>query len=60
MKIKFKKQTYQLDAVKAVTDCFAGQPFDTGLKYRVDPGKDVSKLGQKLADIEVVGFKNND
>lgn len=60
MKIKFKKQTYQLNAVKAVTDCFAGQPFDRGLKYRVDPGKDVDKLGQKLADIEVVGFKNND
>ncbi len=26
MKIQFKHQTYQADAVEAVADCFAGQP----------------------------------
>jgi len=39
MKLKFKKQTFQTDAVNAVADCFAGQPKITGLKYRIDPGK---------------------
>jgi len=26
MKLKFKKQAFQTDAVNAVADCFAGQP----------------------------------
>lgn len=60
MQIKFKKQAYQLDAVQAVTDCFAGQPFDSGLKYRVDTGKPIDEKGQQQVDIEIVGFKNND
>lgn len=60
MQIKFKKQAYQLDAVQAVTDCFAGQPFDSGLKYRIDTGKRIDEKGQQQADIEIVGFKNND
>lgn len=60
MQIKFKKQAYQLDAVQAVTDCFAGQPFDSGLKYWIDTGKRIDEKGQQQADIEIVGFKNND
>lgn len=39
MKLKFKIQQYQTEAVEAVVDCFAGQPFVDGIKYRVDPGK---------------------
>ncbi|MDM1544497.1 DEAD/DEAH box helicase family protein [Ignatzschineria indica] len=38
MKIKFKQYPYQLAAVNAVVDCFEGQPFSTGVQYRVDPG----------------------
>tara|TARA_R110000822_G_scaffold56144_15_gene142100 strand:- start:30754 stop:33810 length:3057 start_codon:yes stop_codon:yes gene_type:complete len=38
MKLKFKVQPYQTDAVEAVADCFAGQPKSSGITYRVDPG----------------------
>ena len=31
MKLKFKKQSYQDDAVAAVSDCFQGQPLKTGI-----------------------------
>ena len=30
MKLKFKQQAYQTDAVRAVVDCFAGQPKSRG------------------------------
>ncbi|MCA0211893.1 MAG: DEAD/DEAH box helicase family protein [Proteobacteria bacterium] len=41
MKLKFKTQAYQLAAVQAVVDCFAGQPPATAdaVSYRVDPGR---------------------
>ena len=38
MKLKFKLQAYQTDAVESVADCFKGQPCAEGVKYRVDPG----------------------
>ena len=41
MKLKFKVQSYQSNAVEAVVDCFAGQPGSSGLRYRIDPGKAV-------------------
>jgi type III restriction enzyme len=54
MKLKFKVQPYQTNAVDAVVDCFAGQPMSDGLRYRIDPGKGV----QTSAFDE--GFKNED
>ena len=39
MKLQFKIQPYQTDAVDAVVDVFAGQPRRTGISYRIDPGK---------------------
>ena len=39
MKLKFKVQDYQTNAVAAVVDCFAGQPMMSGLTYRIDPGR---------------------
>ena len=39
MKFKFKKQQYQTNAVESVADCFAGQPKNTGIQYRIDPGR---------------------
>ena len=39
MKLKFKQQAFQTEAVKAVADCFAGQPKGRGFKYRIDPGR---------------------
>jgi type III restriction enzyme len=52
MKLKFKVQSYQTNAVDAVVDCFAGQPMSTGLRYRIDPGNAV-----QVAAFED-GFKN--
>ena len=60
MKLKFKKQAYQTNAVIAVADCFAGQPKREGLNYRVDPGRAVDAGGQAVAALETVGFKNAD
>jgi type III restriction enzyme len=60
MKLKFKKQAYQTNAVDAVADCFAGQPKREGLNYRVDPGRAVDASGQTVATLETVGFKNAD
>jgi type III restriction enzyme len=54
MKLKFKVQPYQTNAVEAVVDCFAGQPKVDGLTYRIDPGQ----KAQAAAFDE--GFKNAD
>ena len=39
MKLQFKIQPYQTDAVDSVVEVFAGQPRRTGISYRIDPGK---------------------
>ncbi|MDO9423399.1 MAG: hypothetical protein Q7T40_04335 [Methylobacter sp.] len=58
MKLKFKKQAYQTNAVEAVANCFAGQPPINGVKYRVDPGR--SKTGEQQTSLDDSGFRNND
>ncbi|CDZ51195.1 type III restriction-modification system endonuclease [Neorhizobium galegae] len=54
MKLKFKVQPYQTNAVDAVVDCFAGQLKNDSLSYRIDPGR----KAQTSAFEE--GFKNAD
>lgn len=54
MKLKFKVQPYQTNAVNDVVDCFAGQPMSSGLTYRIDPG-----LKAQTSAFEE-GFKNAD
>lgn len=54
MKLKFKVQPYQTNAVESVVDCFAGQPYSTGTTYRIDPGK------KQQAKLDETGFKNAD
>ncbi|WP_433540396.1 type III restriction-modification system endonuclease [Streptosporangium sandarakinum] len=39
MKLQFKIQQYQTEAVDAVVGCFAGQQRDAGVSYRIDPGR---------------------
>lgn len=39
MKLQFKIQRYQTDAVDAVVGCFAGQRKLEGISYRLDPGR---------------------
>lgn len=64
MKLKFKKQPFQTEAVTAVVDCFAGQPKIEGVTYRIDPGKTrvTSKSGytQLSFDFSQSGFKNRE
>lgn len=60
MKLKFKQQGFQTEAVMAVADCFAGQPLTSAVAYRIDPGRDVEASGQIRIDAELAGFKNND
>lgn len=54
MKLKFKVQPYQTNAVESVVDCFAGQPLITGATYRIDPGTQ-----QQVTAFET-GFRNAD
>src|SRR5690606_12736237 len=54
MKLKFKVQPYQTNAVNDVVDCFAGQPMTSGLTYRIDPGR------KAQASAFEEGFKNAD
>ncbi|GAB4288828.1 MAG: DEAD/DEAH box helicase family protein [Methylophaga sp.] len=54
MKLKFKTQAYQTHAVESVVDCFAGQPKQDGITYRIDPGS------KKQRSAYEEGFKNAD
>jgi type III restriction enzyme len=56
MKLKFKVQQYQSQAVQAVTNCFAGQSPTSAVQYRVDPGK-VNNTTEAMFD---AGFRNSD
>lgn len=61
MKIQFKVQNYQTDAVEAVVNCFAGQPRITTPKYAVDPGLEKTAQPRGLIDSqELEGFRNAD
>jgi type III restriction enzyme len=60
MKLQFKIQPYQTDAVDAVVEVFAGQPFADGVRYRLDPGKDATSVlleeaGLRNAEITLSG-----
>ena len=57
MKLKFKKQEYQTEAVNAVVDCFKGQPPSSVLKYKIDPGQ--SEKSPLLRNFEESGFAND-
>ncbi|RSO20842.1 DEAD/DEAH box helicase [Acinetobacter pittii] len=51
MKIHFKTLDYQKDAVKAVVDCFAGQPKLEGHRYMIDQGIAKSTKPSAQADM---------
>ncbi len=57
MKLKFKKQAYQSNAVEAVVNCFVGQPIINGIQYRVDLGR--LKSGEQQTSLDDAGFKNH-
>lgn len=68
MKIQFKVQPYQTAAVKAVLDCFVGQPFQDAFSYKVDPGTTQPKqtvqqdmqYGVPEEDDDGHGFRNQE
>jgi type III restriction enzyme len=55
MKLQFKVQRFQTDAVAAVADCFAGQPRDDGLSFRIAPG---APGGQVELELIGAGLRN--
>lgn len=59
MKLKFKVQPYQTNAVESVVDCFAGQPFVAQARYRMDPGL-IKKGEHYRSELEYEGFRNAD
>lgn len=68
MKLKFKKQLFQTEAVNAVADCFADQPRSESVSYRIDPGVRTAKTApvprklypEPAADLTQSGFKNRE
>lgn len=65
MKLKFKEQQYQLDAVENTVRVFNGQPnhgmaeyvIDKGITYVIDHGR---KIQVTNIDFDTVGFRNNE
>ncbi len=43
MKLQFKVQQYQTEAVNSVVDVFSSQPYADGVRYRIDPGKNAAE-----------------
>lgn len=58
MKLQFAHKDYQIAAVNAVVDCFAGQPKIEGLGYRIDPGKAAAGRQQSEMELGRDGFSN--
>ncbi|MCW3472284.1 DEAD/DEAH box helicase family protein [Rhodococcus pyridinivorans] len=65
MKLQFKVQPYQTEAVDSVVEVFAGQPKNDGISYRIDPGRRrrtgeeslYSDSGLRNAEIELTGVQ---
>lgn len=64
MKLQFKIQKYQTDAVDSVIEVFNGQPNQDSLEYKVDKGS--AYLARKASELEFsddeedTGYKNAD
>lgn len=68
MKLQFKEQGFQISAVKAVVDCFTGQPLETA-RFTLERSKDILRKAKEVAlgvqtlelekDIEEsIGYRN--
>lgn len=56
MKLQFKQQQFQLDAVNAVADVFKGQPRHESVHYMADPGK--TSRPDLLEDLMLDAYRN--
>lgn len=60
MKLQFKIQQYQTDAVESVVKVFAGQPNNDLLTYKVDQGKVYVVTGGKKIEVKDLGLNQDD
>lgn len=68
MKLQFKKQGFQLQAVKAVVDCFDGQPLKTN-KFTLERSQEIIRKTKLAAEgtqglfesevLEEIGYRNS-
>jgi len=69
MKLHFKQQPYQVEAVKSVVDCFAGQPLKTN-RFTLEKSREILRKAKAVAtgaapmefDTEVmqeIGYRNS-
>ena len=68
MKLQFKEQGFQLHAVKAVVDCFEGQPLKTN-KFTLERSQEIIRKAKLAADgikdlyesevLEEIGYRNS-
>jgi type III restriction enzyme len=58
MKIKFKQQRFQIDAVKSVVHCFRGQPNEAS-NFQLDRGRQEGQLDNQVSYLIETGYKNN-
>ncbi len=58
MKIKFKQQQFQIDAVKSVVDCFRGQ-LNKFSNFQLDTCRTKAETIEQTNLFEGIGFKNN-
>ena len=66
MKLQFKEQDFQIQAVRAVTDCFAGQPRETN-RFTLEKSQElirkakaasVGQIDLDMAVMETIGYRN--
>lgn len=66
MKLQFKEQSFQLDAVQTITDCFLGQPRETN-RFTLEKSKELiakarsaskGQFGMDLEVEELIGYRN--
>lgn len=68
MKLQFKEQAFQLQAVKAVVDCFEGQPLKTN-KFTLERSQEIIRKAKLAAEgnqglfesevLEEIGYRNS-
>jgi type III restriction enzyme len=69
MKLQFKEQIFQIQAVKAVVDCFAGQPLKSN-RFTLERSQDIIRKAKLAAEgtqslafetdvLEEIGYRNS-
>ena len=68
MKLQFKEQGFQLQAVKAIVDCFDGQPLKTN-KFTLERSQEIIRKAKLVAEgnqglfesevLEEIGYRNS-